>query len=225
MAEWQVMLNDRVLDSFWVEEGDKVNVGRGQDVDVRIDNSAVSREHVMFEMQDGKMLLTDLGSTNGTSVNGSKIKGTVSVKRSDRIEIGKFRFALARTAEGGLPPFAMLRDPLRASSRPRPGDLEETLFIAPHRLALVEGKATPQRLPLKGKNTVTLGKDDSCDVRIPGRLIGKTQCQIVAKNGQYYLVHREGLRGTTVNGRKIRGEHKLRRGDMIGIGGSKLRFQ
>ncbi len=225
MAEWHVTLNDRVLDRFWVEAGDKVNIGRGKSADVSLDNAAVSREHASFEMKDGKQLLTDLGSKNGTLVNGRKIKGSVVVVPSDRIEIGKFKFAMMRATDGGYPPFAMLRDPDAVSPHATPADFEETVIIAPNRLILIDGKAKPDRLILKGKDTVTIGKDSSCDVCVPGWRVAPTQSRILAKGTEYYLMHLFGSKHTTVNGKKIQGKHKLRRGEIIGIGGTKLRFE
>jgi hypothetical protein len=53
MAQWHVMLSDRILHRFWVEEGKKVKIGRGKDTDVSLDNTAVSRHHATLEMRNG----------------------------------------------------------------------------------------------------------------------------------------------------------------------------
>jgi pSer/pThr/pTyr-binding forkhead associated (FHA) protein len=225
MAEWHVMLNDRTLDKFWIEEGDTINIGRGKTAEVSIDNSAVSRQHARLEMRNGKYLLTDLKSANGTFVNGRKIKDTVRVVKGDRVQIGKFRFALVRDPKQGASPFEMVRDPKLTASPPTPADFNPTVFIAPKRLAVIKGKTTPEHLSLKGKDIFSLGKDATCDMRIAGRHVAKTQCHILAKGGEHYLVHHAGWRRTTLNGQKIRGEEKLRSGDTIGIGGTKIRFE
>jgi pSer/pThr/pTyr-binding forkhead associated (FHA) protein len=225
MAEWHVMLNDRILDRFWVEEGDKINIGRGKDADVCLDNTAVSRHHARLELLDGTLTLTDLKSKNGTLVNRRKVRGAVTIRPSDRIQIGKFQLVRGGEPDGGFPPFAMLREPGLSPSGITPSDFDETVIIAPNRLTVIEGKVTPERFSLRGKDTVTLGKDSTCDVRVNGWRIGKTQCYIIANKMDYYLVHHSGSDRTTLNGRKIRGKQKLRRGDIIGIGKSKLRFQ
>ncbi len=89
-----MMLNDRMLYKFWIKEGDTLTIGRSKKADVTIDNSAVSRRHTSLSMRDGKHFVSDLGSSNGTIVNGVKIDDTVPVTETDCIEIGKFRFAL-----------------------------------------------------------------------------------------------------------------------------------
>ncbi len=227
MAEWHVLLNNRIIDKFWIKEGDTVSIGRGKTADVSIDNAAVSRRHATLEMRNGEYLLTDLKSVNGTRVNGHKIEGATPITAADRIEIGKFRFVVAQISEDSYPAYAMVRTSEAELARlpDLPTDFEGTVFVVPRRLALVEGKATPERLSLKEKPAVTLGKDAACDVCVPGGKVGKIQCQILAKGDQHYLVHQAGWKRTTVNGKKISGEQRLRKGDTIGIGGSKIRFE
>ena len=224
MGEWHVMLKDRILDRFGIEEGERLNIGRGEDVDVNLDNAAVSRRHASLEMRNGTYYLTDLKTTNGTFVNGRKIEATVPVTKADRIEIGKFRF----TPLQALP---------RRSSTTMPADFEGTVYVAPKgkqnratarrapRLTLIQGKASPNGLSLEGKETVTLGKHTDCDLCLSGWLVGRTQCYILARDGDYYLVHHAGWRCTRINGQKIPGEQRLCSGDTISIAGSKLLFE
>jgi pSer/pThr/pTyr-binding forkhead associated (FHA) protein len=223
MAEWHVMLEDRILDRFWIQEGDTINIGRGKSADVNLDNVAVSRHHARLQMRKGQCLLTDLVSVNGTFVNGRKIKGTTPVTGADRIEIGKFRFVLHQASQ-------------QTSSHLMPSDFEGTIYLPPKekrgwapdarepRLTVTEGRATPEELYLKDKETVTLGKNSTRDVCIPGWLVGKIQCYILVRDHKHYLVHHSGWKRTTLNGRKVRGEERLHRGDTIGVGGTKLRF-
>lgn len=225
MAEWHVMLNDRILDKFWIEEGDTINIGRGETADVNIDNAAVSRQHARLEMRDNTYLLSDLKSANGTLVNGRKITDTVPVTRADRIQIGKFRFVLVRASRVAASPFELVRGPGLTSPSATPADFDPTVFTAPKRLAVIQGKATPERLSLKGKETFTLGKHATCDMRVDGLRVAKTQCHILAREVEHYLVHLAGWKRTTLNGKKVDGEQRLRRGDTIGIGGAKIRFE
>jgi predicted Zn finger-like uncharacterized protein len=52
----------------------RVYLGRGTDVDVQLPDSEVSRRHAMLEIHDDNATLTDLGSTNGTFVEGVRIE-------------------------------------------------------------------------------------------------------------------------------------------------------
>ena len=225
MAEWHVMLKDRIIDRFWIEEGDAINIGRGETADVSIDNVGVSRQHARLEMRDNSYLLTDLKSANGTLVNGRKIVDTVPVTKADRIHIGKFRFVPVRPSKVAASPFELVRAPGLTSPSATPADFDPTVFMAPNRLVVIQGKARPNRLSLKGKETFMLGKDATCDMQVDGRVVAKTQCRILIRGTEHYLVHQAGWKRTTLNGRKINAEQRLRRGDIIGIGRAKIRFE
>ena len=67
----------------------KFLVGREQDCHLRPNSDLVSRHHCVFSIDDYAVRLRDLGSTNGTLVNGKNIRGEVMLKAGDRISIGK----------------------------------------------------------------------------------------------------------------------------------------
>ena len=70
------------------EGGDPTVVGRGKEVQVRIDDAGASREHARFlETEDGKYVVEDMGSTNGTFVDGKRIE-RAELLSGDRIHIG-----------------------------------------------------------------------------------------------------------------------------------------
>lgn len=58
----------------WVIEQDQVIIGRGSDCDIVLPERQVSRHHVRIERDDGGYLLHDLGSKNGTYVNGQEVR-------------------------------------------------------------------------------------------------------------------------------------------------------
>lgn len=72
---------------FPLEEGRDFVVGRGSDLDMVLVEDMVSRRHATISTKSGQVVITDLGSTNGTFVNGEKINKT-RLKEGDRILIG-----------------------------------------------------------------------------------------------------------------------------------------
>jgi pSer/pThr/pTyr-binding forkhead associated (FHA) protein len=62
-------------------------IGRLGQSDILIDDSSVSREHAMIERRDGRFVLEDLKSTNGTFVNGEFVNVRV-LTHGDKIRIG-----------------------------------------------------------------------------------------------------------------------------------------
>jgi len=72
--------------------GERLVFGRLPQCDVHIDSPLVSREHARLLFADGGCTLQDLGSTNGTFVNGSRITAPLTLATGDRIEIATFAF-------------------------------------------------------------------------------------------------------------------------------------
>jgi hypothetical protein len=71
----------------------RVIVGRGREADFRVDDSNVSRQHAAIFWSEGNVMIEDLGSTNGTMVNGYPISSTV-VRSGDVIVIGDCRITV-----------------------------------------------------------------------------------------------------------------------------------
>jgi Protein of unknown function (DUF3662)/FHA domain len=63
-------------------------LGRSRQCDVVVDDPNVSRTHAELRPRGGSWVLTDLGSTNGSSVNGRRIDAPTVVKPGDEIELG-----------------------------------------------------------------------------------------------------------------------------------------
>ncbi len=73
-----------------------VTLGRSRNCDVVLDDPNVSREHAEIRPRGGSWVLSDLGSTNGSSLNGRRIERPEVVRPGDQIELGtcEIRFAL-----------------------------------------------------------------------------------------------------------------------------------
>ncbi|MDJ0765188.1 MAG: DUF4388 domain-containing protein [Myxococcota bacterium] len=72
---------------YALSETEKILIGRSSEIDLVLMEDMVSRKHARLWIEEGKLHLEDLGSTNGTFVNGEKVSKTV-VDQGDRILIG-----------------------------------------------------------------------------------------------------------------------------------------
>lgn len=71
---------------------DRFLIGRSAECHLRPNSEKVSRHHCVFLLADGRVTIRDLGSRNGTLVNGEKIIGEVELTKGDRLEIGPLQF-------------------------------------------------------------------------------------------------------------------------------------
>ncbi|MEQ9409967.1 MAG: FHA domain-containing protein [Fuerstiella sp.] len=67
-------------------------IGRESDCQLRPNSELVSRHHCVFTVDDFSVRLRDLGSTNGTSVNGERIRKEVVLQPGDRVIVGSLEF-------------------------------------------------------------------------------------------------------------------------------------
>jgi len=71
-------------------DGDQFTVGREEDNDLVLDRVNVSKHHLRFRRHEGRVEVVDLGSTNGTYVNGRRVSKPRPLRRSDRIYVGDY---------------------------------------------------------------------------------------------------------------------------------------
>jgi pilus assembly protein CpaF len=94
----------------------EINVGRVQGNDLMLPKGNVSKHHARLLFRDGRFIVTDLKSTNGTYVNGRKISQATIVREGDKIYVGDFVLRL-ETGAGLLPDDS-------AAARPKVGTRE-----------------------------------------------------------------------------------------------------
>jgi pSer/pThr/pTyr-binding forkhead associated (FHA) protein len=70
---------------------DMTLVGRKEECDLRLDHKSVSKMHCVIVKTDGLLLLRDLGSTNGTRVNGQRVR-RAALLPNDQLTIAGYKF-------------------------------------------------------------------------------------------------------------------------------------
>jgi pSer/pThr/pTyr-binding forkhead associated (FHA) protein len=73
---------------------DSLTVGRSEDCDITLPSSKVSRQHARFQYSDGGVTVEDLGSSNGTRLNGRAIAGVQALMDGDQVVIDRFTLTL-----------------------------------------------------------------------------------------------------------------------------------
>lgn len=73
---------------------EEITIGRQEGNTIRLTERNVSRRHARLMRQNGHVVVEDLGSSNGTRINGERISGQSTVKDGDLIQIGDYDLAL-----------------------------------------------------------------------------------------------------------------------------------
>ena len=79
----------------------EITVGRVQGNDVTLPKGNVSKRHARLLFRDGRFIVTDLNSTNGTYVNRRRISQATIVREGDRIYVGDFVLRIEVMDEAG----------------------------------------------------------------------------------------------------------------------------
>lgn len=78
---------------FYPMTSELIIIGRGKECTIRIDDFYLSGKHVQLWYEDEEWHIADMGSTNGTYINGKKMKKTeLILDNGDRIRIGQLEF-------------------------------------------------------------------------------------------------------------------------------------
>lgn len=83
------------LQEYEIGVGETV-IGRGLGCQLTIDDPLLSREHAALKLEEGRVTLRDLGSRNGTFVNGARVTSEIELHHGDRIHIGRLDAVFSR---------------------------------------------------------------------------------------------------------------------------------
>lgn len=233
MAKLVLSMNGAVQGEYELNQ-ERLTIGRKPDNDIQIDNLAVSGKHALIITILDDSFLEDLGSTNGTYVNGKLVKKH-ALKDGDVIAIGKHELKYVNenaTADDDEFEKTMIIKPGSASAAVAAAQAAEKAGAA---AAPVAASATGSSggMPL-GRLTVLNGPIAGKELELTKALVtlGKpgTQVAVISRRPQgYFLTHIEsdgdGKRYPVVNGEAIGAKaYQLKNNDLIELAGIKMEF-
>jgi pSer/pThr/pTyr-binding forkhead associated (FHA) protein len=189
---------------------ERTTLGRRPYNDIVIDNLAVSGEHAAITVQGNEVFIEDLGSTNGTYIDGKAAKKH-QLKNKEVVEIGKYRIQFFADRADQNYEKTMLARPdmnaLGANAKSTPNTASGKAL-----LKVLTGAAAGREVPLV-KVVTTVGK--------PG-----TAVAAITKRPQGYVIALvEGSQAPTLNGSPISSEPvALRNNDMLDLAGTRMQF-
>src|SRR3954466_5119757 len=71
-------------------DSEEITIGRIDENDICLPKGNISKKHTKIVVKDGKVIVLDLKSTNGTYVNGKKLAGPQVISATDKVYIGDF---------------------------------------------------------------------------------------------------------------------------------------
>ncbi|MGH8617890.1 MAG: FHA domain-containing protein [Burkholderiales bacterium] len=242
MAKLIMSLDGAVIRELPLDK-ERVTIGRKAHNDIQIDNLAVSGEHALIVTILNDSFLEDMGSTNGTLVNGNPVKKHI-LQNNDVIEIGKYKLKYV-SEQGGQTSVAdfektmVLRAPVagqRPMMAPPPQSFGDTQVNAhPPTPNPTASTATNSSPPLSGAAGVAAiqiltGPSAGKELELTKNLttLGKPGVQVAVITRRphgYFITHVEGAAFPVVNGKTLDAQaHALNDHDVIELAGVKMEF-
>lgn len=239
MSKLVLKFENAVLQEVAVGEKE-VSIGRSPDNAVVIDNPAVSHYHARVFNEEGRLMLEDFGSLNGTFVNGQRVK-MVGLKPGDSVTIGKHTIVVTDSREvrahiafpsasKGAPKInetVMLDTKDRREFLQKVASSGESSQVSPGRLKIPtlvvkKGRTDQREYSLTDKLTV-IGKSAMATVKLKGWFAPAAAAQINRRDdNDYYVGAADKI--PDVNGQPIVKPVKLSSGDVIAVSGVELEF-
>ena len=220
---------------------DPASIGRSPQEDVFIDNPAVSFHHARVFSHGGVYYVQDLGSLNGTFLNGNRIT-QAPLTYGDVITVGKHSVRFARDQPGVKPqaapsqPYAEENAPLKLTGTmvldtKMRRELQERLakgqvgastpsVARMGKLTVLKGK-TREKEYLLTSPTSMIGKSKECTIKLKGWFAPKLAAMIT-RHGEAYSLS-PSIKKVSVNGVPLIARVGLNQGDLVTVG--KVQFQ
>jgi FHA domain len=187
----------------------KTTLGRKRHNDIVFDNMVVSGEHCVFELQGSSdVYVDDLGSTNGTYLNGHMIRTRELLRDKDAIGVGNFRVEFV-AKEAGKP--RATGDSTRTMSLDSIG-FPGTGGVRLACLKVLNGSSAGLEVPVV-KAVTTFGQPGVSVVSISHRRDG------------YYVTAMDGKTAASLNGKELgKDSLMLADNDVLNLAGTKMQF-
>lgn len=196
--------NERAL-----HEGDSIKIGRSANNDIQIAEGHVSREHAIVACKDGAFTVDDVGSANGTFVNGVQIYGMNPLSIGDELHLF----------------VSVLK--LRAVNDEAPQDVAERVSAVSSDRASLRITRGPQRGQIFAllKEELYIGRSTpsaNWEIALQDPTVSRPHAFLAKEEGGWKLFDLGSINGTSVNSQPITGgvAHLLRDGDRIMFGGT-----
>ncbi|MEJ7784404.1 MAG: MMPL family transporter [Solirubrobacteraceae bacterium] len=222
MSQWKLTVTAGPAEGEQVTVDDDLTIGRGASPAGRLGgDKELSRRHARLYVDDGRLLVKDLGSTNGTFVDDRRIDAPTEIGPGVTVQLG----ASALRLDDVPSPDPVAEDPeattLRAAPSARRSSSTPGSGVT---LTVVSGPAAGLVVAL-GAEPFVIGRSEKDDGALGGDPeLSRSHARVSPLDGRFVVEDLGSTHGTFVNGKRIPAPTVLASGDALTVGSSALRL-
>jgi pSer/pThr/pTyr-binding forkhead associated (FHA) protein len=184
---------------------DEYAIGRAEDASVRLTERNISRRHAHLRATADGWTLEDVGSYNGTYLNGERLGGPMALVVGSIVQLGDYRIELIDAAVAEVPDEPVVRE------------------RRPDRLVVVIGPVPGAEFSLEG-DCLTIGRADEAHVSINHSSVSRIHAELHALDeNRWEVIDHGSSNGVRINGVELR-RGIIEPGDALELGDVRLRF-
>ncbi len=169
----------------------------GREGDIRLRDPAISRQHLRIAGGADGIVVSDLGSTSGSALNGTPLTGSAPLRAGDRLQVGQstlIALRLVRFHDAAAEPAVRVEE----------GDTTRVMPIGPG---------------------IRIGRDADNDLRLDDPSVSRHHARISADDHGVHVEDLHSANGTTVDGRAVVGHAVVADGAVVRVGASPARLR
>lgn len=202
----------------------RVLLGREPTNDLILTDERASRQHLEILWDHGHPYVADLGSMNGTLVNGRPARERTLLHDGDEIAIGDQRFRFELVNGLVVPPGESAADAATAKIARLARTAPPTVPLRYLALVGTAGRLAGRRWLVRGP-VVTIGRDPACMVCLGELSVSRLHAQVMVQPDGAYLTDLQSSNGTYRNGERLTAPQALQPGDTLVFGTVELRCE
>lgn len=241
--DWALRAESDLLASQFYVLQPKTIIGRSSECDITIDSELLSRRHAEISIVDGELRIVDLGSSNGTFLNGKKIE-EASANAGDELRFDQQTFIIVGPSNAAsnngaaedentmLRPqvedntvIAAAQDP-NATLVMSPADQPTEVIATPQVLSLLVEQTNflhEPRIALQGK-FCQIGRGQNNDIVLSDSSVSKKHAQLAFNNEQWVITDLNSSNGVLINDQRTE-DAILQNGDRVKVGRLEFLFE
>ena len=195
----KIRLKDNKHSAVWLVEP-KVKIGRAGDNDFVIDDASLAANHVEIEVSHENLKLVNVSGGSQVTVNGKVVEQSSPLVPEDILGLGSVELEVV--------------DPKR-EQRPAPAAASESEDKSTTGWALKSNHTALSNRVFPIKAETVIGRSNDCDITLAAAHLSRRHVKLSIQEGLLYVKDLGSANGTYLNGKRVVGEERVRRGDEL----------